>query len=41
MDFNKELFVLFFIMAISEISAQFLIKKGADHPDDFNIFVIL
>ena len=41
MDFNKEILVLFFIMAISEISAQFLIKKGANHPDDFNIFVIL
>ena len=41
MDFNKELLFLFFIMAISEISSQFLIKKGADHPDDFNIFVIL
>lgn len=38
---NEQLIVLFIIMAFTEISSQFLLKKGADHKSHFNIYFIL
>jgi multidrug transporter EmrE-like cation transporter len=38
---NKQLILFFIIMAFTEITAQFLLKKGADHKYHFNIYFIL
>lgn len=38
---NEQLILFFIIMAFTEISAQFLLKKGADHKSHFNIYFIL
>jgi multidrug transporter EmrE-like cation transporter len=38
---NQELILFFIIMAFTEISAQFLLKKGADHKSHFNVYFIL
>ena len=38
---NEQLILFFVIMAFTEISAQFLLKKGADHKSHFNIYFIL
>lgn len=38
---NQQLILFFIIMAFTEISAQFLLKKGADHKSHFNIYFIL
>lgn len=38
---NKQLILFFIIMALTEISAQFLLKKGSDHKSKFNIYFIL
>ena len=38
---NEQLILFFVIMAFTEITAQFLLKKGADHKSQFNIYFIL
>lgn len=38
---NQQLILFFVIMAFTEITAQFLLKKGADHKSHFNIYFIL
>ena len=38
---NQQLILFFVIMAFTEITAQFLLKKGADHKYQFNIYFIL
>ena len=38
---NEQLILFFVIMAFTEITAQFLLKKGADHKYQFNIYFIL
>jgi len=38
---NEQLILFFIIMAFTEISAQFLLKKGADHKSHLNIYFIL
>ena len=38
---NQQLILFFIIMAFTEISSQFLLKKGADHKSHFNIYFIL
>ena len=38
---NQQLILFFIIMAFTEITAQFLLKKGADHKSHFNIYFIL
>ena len=38
---NQQLIYFFIIMALTEISAQFLLKKGSEHKNHINMYFLL